>query len=64
MRGAAIGFVKASKSANFPVGTYCTGTVGWRELAIIDTKDLQKVEVPANGKVTDALGVLGKSQHD
>lgn len=60
MRGAAIGVIKASKSDAFPVGSYATGTAGWTELAIMKSKDLQKTEVPKNGKVTDALGVLGK----
>ena len=60
MRGAAIGVIKASKSDAFPVGSYASGTVGWTELAVVKTKDLQKVDVPSNGKTTDALGVLGK----
>ncbi|KAL8689743.1 MAG: hypothetical protein Q9218_004658 [Villophora microphyllina] len=59
MRGAAIGIIKSSKSSAFPVGSYATGTVGWTEYAVVNEKDLQKTEVPQNGKVTDALGVLG-----
>lgn len=61
MRGAAIGVVKASKSDAFPVGSYATGTVGWTELAIVNSKHLEKVDIPENGRVTDALGVHGKS---
>lgn len=60
MRGAAIGFIKASKSESLPVGSYATGYVGWTELAVMNSKDLQKVEIPSNGRVTDALGVLGQ----
>ncbi len=59
MRGAAIGKIVASKSGKFPVGTcvYCES--GWTEMAVVKEKDLQKLEIPENGKVTDALGVLG-----
>ncbi|KAL8958438.1 MAG: hypothetical protein Q9193_004508, partial [Seirophora villosa] len=59
MRGAAVGVVKASKSDAFPVGSYATGTVGWTELAVMPSKQLEKVDIPRNGKITDALGVLG-----
>ncbi len=59
MRGFAIGSVKASKSKKYPVGSLAAGTVGWTELAVVKEKDLEKVEVPRNGKVTDAMGVLG-----
>src|SRR5665213_3038994 len=59
MRGGVIGEIKASKSKVFPTGSYAQGTVGWTELAIAKEKDLEKIEVPANGQLTDALGVLG-----
>ena len=59
MRGVAIGEVLESKSNKFPVGTYATAMVGWTELAIVKEKDLQRLEVPEGGKLTDALGVLG-----
>jgi NADPH-dependent curcumin reductase CurA len=59
MRGSAIGVVKASKSAKFPVGSYAIANIGWTELAIANEKTLENIEVPKNGKVTDALGVLG-----
>ncbi|KAG6993956.1 hypothetical protein G7Y79_00049g085160 [Physcia stellaris] len=55
----AIGVIKASKSDAFPVGSYATGTVGWTELAVVKSKHLEKFDIPKNGKVTDALGVLG-----
>ncbi|KAL8627864.1 hypothetical protein Q9189_006429 [Teloschistes chrysophthalmus] len=59
MRGVAIGIIKASKSISFPVGSYANGRVGWTEYAVANEKDLEKTDVPSNGKVTDALGVLG-----
>ncbi|KAL8991095.1 MAG: hypothetical protein Q9177_000406 [Variospora cf. flavescens] len=59
MRGIAVGIVKASKSDAFPVGSYAIGTVGWTEFAIMNSKQLEKVDIPHNGKITDALGVLG-----
>lgn len=59
MRGAVIGKVVASKSSNFAVGNYVTASSGWTELAVVKEKDLTLLEVPANGQVTDALGVLG-----
>ncbi|KAL8871901.1 MAG: hypothetical protein Q9174_002370 [Haloplaca sp. 1 TL-2023] len=59
MRGACIGIIKASKSPAFPIGSYATGTVGWTEYAIANEKDLEKIEIPKDGRVTDALGVLG-----
>ena len=61
MRGAAVGQILESKSSKFPVGTYASGVVGWTELAIVKEKNLEGVDVPEGGKVTDALGVLGTS---
>ena len=61
MRGAAIGVIKASKSDDFPVGSYATGTAGWTELAVMKSKELQRVDVPKNGRITDTLGVLGET---
>jgi NADPH-dependent curcumin reductase CurA len=60
MRGSVIGVVTASKSKAFSVGSYAIGNAGWAEYAIMKEKDIEKVEIPRNGKVTDALGVLGK----
>ena len=60
MRGAAIGVIKASKSDDFPIGSIATGSVGWTELAVVKSKQLERVDVPKNGRITDALGVLGK----
>ncbi|KAF2435005.1 NAD(P)-binding protein [Tothia fuscella] len=59
MRGSAVGVVIASRSKAYPVGSYALGSPGWTELAIVKEKHLERVDVPSNGKVTDALGVLG-----
>jgi NADPH-dependent curcumin reductase CurA len=59
MRGAVIAKVQASKSAKFTAGDYVTCSTGWTELAVAKEKDLTLLEVPPNGQVTDALGVLG-----
>ena len=61
MRGVAVGQILESKSSKFPVGTYASGVVGWTELAIVKEKNLERVDVPEGGKITDALGVLGTS---
>ena len=60
MRGSVIGKILASKSKAFPVGSYAEGIVGWTELAIANEKDLKKIDIPKNGRLTDAMGVLGK----
>ena len=59
MRGVTIGVVEASKSSKFPVGSHATAMPGWTEFAVVNEKSLEKVEIPNNGRVTDALGVLG-----
>jgi len=60
MRGLVVGTVKASKDPSFPVGSYATGTVGWRELKVCKAKkELQKVHLPREAQLTDLLSVLG-----
>ncbi|MCJ1407523.1 hypothetical protein MMC19_001594 [Ptychographa xylographoides] len=59
MRGAVVGKVVATKSSDLSIGSYVTVSAGWTELAIVNAKECQKTDVPKNGKVTDALGVLG-----
>lgn len=62
MRGAVISRVTASKSERFPVGCNVYAHSGWREEGIISDseKDIQVLDsVPAGGRLTDALGVLG-----
>ena len=59
MRGAVVARVLDSKSPNFSPGDVVTAECGWTELAVVSGKQLSKVNIPANGQVTDALGVLG-----
>lgn len=61
MRGGAVGTIKASKDPNWPVGSYASGTVGWTELAVVKGKNLEKVQVPKGGRLTDTMAVLGNS---
>lgn len=59
MRGEFIGKVVASKASSHPVGSHVTVLGGWTELFIANAKEATLVTIPENGKVTDALGVLG-----
>ncbi|KAH6719551.1 hypothetical protein BKA61DRAFT_544116 [Leptodontidium sp. MPI-SDFR-AT-0119] len=59
MRGPSIGKIVASTEPGYDVGTYVTCNPGWTELAIMDAKDATPIDVPKNGRVTDALGALG-----
>ena len=60
MRGSCVGRIIASKSATFHEGTIAIApSAGWTEIAILDDKGLEKITLPPNGHVTDALGVLG-----
>lgn len=61
MRGAAVSKVIGSKSAKYPVGSYVYAVTGWTEQAVVHekNKEISKVEVPREGRLTDALGVLG-----
>jgi len=61
MRGAAVNKVIASKSSKYPVGTYVYAGSGWTEQSVVHekNKELSKLEVPKEGRLTDALGVLG-----
>jgi len=59
MRGSVIGVVKASRSKQYPAGSYALGNVGWTEYAVTDEANLERIEIPQNGRLTDALGILG-----
>jgi NADPH-dependent curcumin reductase CurA len=59
MRGAVIGKVLASKAPTLSVGSYVTANPGWTELSILPSKEVTPIDIPANGTITDALGVLG-----
>jgi len=58
MRGSSVCRVLASKSSKVVAGEYVTGNTGWREVAVL-SENFEPVEIPSNGRVTDALGVLG-----
>jgi len=60
MRGITVGVVKASKSQKFPVGSHAIGSVGWTEIAVVKDTQLERADIPSNGKLTDFLGVLGE----
>lgn len=59
MRGAVIARVLASKSQRFKTGEYVTASSGWAEVAVVKEKELSKLDIPSNGKLTDSMGVLG-----
>jgi NADPH-dependent curcumin reductase CurA len=59
MRGAVLAKVIASKASSLPVGSYVNCTSGWAEVAIVNAKEATLLEIPANGKPTDTMGVLG-----
>lgn len=61
MRGAVIARVVASKSSKYEVGSLLYALCGWREQAVVEDEDgdVQKLEVPKGGRLTDALGVFG-----
>lgn len=59
MRGFALCKILHSKSPKFNEGQYVTCTPGWTELAILNAKDITALELPSEGRLTDAMGVLG-----
>lgn len=59
MRGEGVGKILASKSSKFSVGETVVAMSGWTEVAILKDNAVQKINLPANGKPSDALGVLG-----
>ncbi|KAI1277373.1 NAD(P)-binding protein [Xylaria sp. FL0933] len=59
MRGGTISRVLASKSSKAKEGDFVSAMIGWTEVAIANEKDIQKLEVPKGGQITDFLGVLG-----
>ena len=63
MRGSTVGVVKASNSQRFPVGSHAVGSPGWTEMAVVKDNELEKVDIPSNGKLTDPLGVLGEESN-
>ncbi|KAK5112250.1 hypothetical protein LTR62_004411 [Meristemomyces frigidus] len=59
MRASGIGIITASRSPQFPTGTYASGMCGWSEYAILPAKTLETLDLPHGAVPTDALGVLG-----
>lgn len=59
MRGSAVGRVIASKSKQYPKGAIAVGYAGWTELAVLNESELERIDLPRNGKPSDALSVLG-----
>ena len=64
MRGFAVGNIQASKNDKLPVGSYATGLVGWTEYKVCHGDELQKVDIPAGGKLVDALSAFGEAVLD
>lgn len=59
MRGASVAKVLASKNDRVKEGGLVTGFTGWTEVAILDGKSFEVVELPKGAEVTDAVGCLG-----
>lgn len=59
MRGNGVGKVLQSKSSKYQVGDIVSADSGWTELAVLPESAVQKLHLPANGRMTDSLGVLG-----
>lgn len=60
MRGASVCRVLASKSGSVgPGDLIVTMSAGWREIAVLSEGQFEVAHIPAEGKVTDLLGVLG-----
>ncbi|KAI0096884.1 hypothetical protein GGR51DRAFT_490893 [Nemania sp. FL0031] len=59
MRGGTICRVAASKTPKAKEGDIVTANAGWTEVVIAGEKDIQKLEIPEGGQITDLLGVLG-----
>ena len=59
MRGATTGEIIESKNADFPVGSFVQGLLGWQEYAIGGRGLSQGVLIPDGTPLTWPLGVLG-----
>ncbi|CAK1357429.1 putative NADP-dependent oxidoreductase [Cercospora beticola] len=59
MRGVGVGTVVASKSSKFSVGEVVYAGSGWTELAVLREKEVEKLDLPTNGRMTDTLATLG-----
>lgn len=59
MRGGTLSRVVASKSPNAKEGDIVNAAIGWTEYKIVSDKEIEKLEVPKGGQITDLIGVLG-----
>ncbi|KAK4497830.1 hypothetical protein PRZ48_010484 [Zasmidium cellare] len=59
MRGVGVGTILASKSDKFQAGDVVQAPSGWRELAVIKDKEVEKIELTPGARMTDYIGVLG-----
>ncbi|KAI1363607.1 hypothetical protein F5Y08DRAFT_340432 [Xylaria arbuscula] len=59
MRGGTLSRVVATKSPKVKEGDIVNAAIGWTEYKIVGEKDVEKLEVPKGGQITDLLGVLG-----
>lgn len=60
MRGGAVCRVLASKSSKVKENDLVSSMCGWTEVAIVNEKQFEPLDLPKNAKVTDAIGCLGK----
>ncbi|KAI9372441.1 hypothetical protein BJX61DRAFT_447186 [Aspergillus egyptiacus] len=64
MRGQSIAQVVAvgrdlRATSDFKPGDWVTAYSGWQEYALLGTKEVEKITIPAGGRPTDAMSVLG-----
>lgn len=59
MRGVGVGTVLASKSPKLKAGDVVHAPSGWRELAVLKDKEIEKIDLPPKARMTDYIGVLG-----
>ncbi|KAI1291327.1 hypothetical protein F5Y03DRAFT_377040 [Xylaria venustula] len=59
MRGGTISRVLASKTSKAKEGDIVSAMIGWTEVAVTNEREIEKLEVPKGGRITDFLGVLG-----
>ncbi|KAI0598432.1 hypothetical protein F4775DRAFT_555536 [Biscogniauxia sp. FL1348] len=59
MRGGTLSKVLASKNPKAKEGDLVYASCGWTEVAIVNEKQFETIQLPEGAKATDALGVLG-----
>jgi NADPH-dependent curcumin reductase CurA len=62
MRGQSIAqvlTVGSSLSSKYSKGDWVVASSGWQEYAVVSAKEAEKITVPAGGRPTDAMSVLG-----